>query len=423
MPPKEDPKLKLAASEKNSVVTNGSKDESVKSSQVAAKSTVAQKVINPNDLFAQAEGGAKTSHGTPPTVESAANASTTERPQDVDMEDATVRDKVGMSAKELERLFHEYGDQLIKGTQEVLQQAKGADAQSAQAINSTWSRVKKQFKPKLNTCLNRLVESIPNDPEDGVEQDTVHPRIDFGRDSDYDQAMQTQQALASERDDLQLQLEGYRQQVEHLKAAEADLFDQCKELEEKFSRAQVDLVPCQYKAGILETVTEFLKTDHTNVMDTLGQVMHKMRSLEKQIAEFESHEDAGRIAELESQLRNEQGANMKMRRTIAEHEKQLASGSAGAGKSLVECAQEIGFIRDASGKLLLGPPASRGFDYSKPYAYTNRTLDVLEMFAKNQSVHALPPLKTFLGDYKEDKISLPEFLKMFKRSWRRKKGI
>ncbi|KAH7716260.1 hypothetical protein AAVH_16311 [Aphelenchoides avenae] len=340
MPPKEDPKLKLAVSEKNGSVTNGSKDGSVKSGQVAAKHTDAQNVTNPKDLFSPAEGGAKTGHGTPPTKEAAASAPTAEGPEDTEMEDATLRDK-----------------------------------------------------------------------------------IDFGRDSDYDQAMQIQQALASERDDLQLQLEGYRQQVEHLKAAEADLFDQCKELEEKFSRAQVDLVPCQYKAGILETVTEFLKTDHTNVMDTLGQVMHKMRSLEKQIAEFESHEDAGRIAELESQLRNEQGANMKMRRTIAEHEKQLASGSAGAGKSLVECAQEIGFIRDASGKLLLGPPASRGFDYSKPYAYTNRTLDVLEMFAKNQSVHALPPLKTFLGDYKEDKISLPEFLKMFKRSWRRKKGI
>ncbi|KAH7720932.1 hypothetical protein AAVH_11570 [Aphelenchoides avenae] len=111
--------------------------------------------------------------------------------------------------------------------------------------------------------------------------------------------------------------------------------------------------------------------------------MRKMRSLEKQRAEFESHvcetdksvlqEDANRIAELESQLRNEQGANMKMRRAIADYEKELASGSGGATKSLVERAQEIGFFQDVSGKLFLGPPpASRGFDYTKPYTYTNR---------------------------------------------------
>ncbi|KAH7673199.1 hypothetical protein AAVH_42321 [Aphelenchoides avenae] len=110
--------------------------------------------------------------------------------------------------------------------------------------------------------------------------------------------------------------------------------------------------------------------------------MHKLRGLEKKVAEFESHvcptdkfalqKDADRIAELESQLRNEQGANMKMRRTIAEYEEQLAAGSAGAAKSLVERAREIGYVRDVTGKLFLGPPPGQGFDFSKPYSYANR---------------------------------------------------
>ncbi|KAH7706853.1 hypothetical protein AAVH_25916 [Aphelenchoides avenae] len=104
----------------------------------------------------------------------------------------------------------------------------------------------------------------------------------------------------------------------------------------------------------------------------------QFHSLKAQVADFENHvcsiddgvfqNDSARIAELESLLRSEKDANINLQRTIAEYE----SGSTGQRKSLVERAQEIGFVRDASGKLSLGSPASRGFDYSKPYTYINR---------------------------------------------------
>ncbi|KAH7720931.1 hypothetical protein AAVH_11569 [Aphelenchoides avenae] len=109
MPPKGDPKKQLTGGEGRSRGER-SKDGSVKSGQVAAKHTDAQNVTNPKDLFAPAEGGAKTGHGTPPTKEAAASAPTAEGPEDTEMEDATVKDKVSASAKELDKLFYEYGD-------------------------------------------------------------------------------------------------------------------------------------------------------------------------------------------------------------------------------------------------------------------------------------------------------------------------
>ncbi|KAH7711794.1 hypothetical protein AAVH_20889 [Aphelenchoides avenae] len=212
--------------------------------------------------------------------------------------------------------------------------------------------------------------------------DAGSAQIDFGRDSDYGQALQSQQALARERDELQLQLEAFQKQVEHLKASEADLYAKCTELQEKFSEAQKDLIANDCKLAILKSVTTFLGTDDANVVGTLAEFEKNFRGLEVKVAELESHEcttdnsvfqeDSSRIAYLELQLRSAQGTNVKLQRTNADYEKQLASSSGGLRKSLEERARDIGFTHDASGRLILGPPGSQGFDTSKPYVYTGR---------------------------------------------------
>ncbi|KAH7710723.1 hypothetical protein AAVH_21984 [Aphelenchoides avenae] len=156
-------------------------------------------------------------------------------------------------------------------------------------------------------------------------------QVDFGRDSDYGQALQAQQNLAKEKDDLQLQLEGFRKQVDDLKASEADLYAKCTELQEKFTNAQADLWVSKDKVDILDAVTKFLGTDDANV-------------------------DDARIKDLETQLRAAKDANVNLQRIVADQQKQITSGSGGAQQSLVERAREIGFIIDPSGNLQLGPP-------------------------------------------------------------------
>ncbi|KAH7712204.1 hypothetical protein AAVH_20467 [Aphelenchoides avenae] len=156
-------------------------------------------------------------------------------------------------------------------------------------------------------------------------------QVDFGRDSDYGQALQAQQNLAKEKDDLQLQLEGFQKQVDDLKASEADLYAKCTELQEKFANAQADLWVSKDKVDILDAVTKFLGTDDANV-------------------------DDARIKDLETQLRAAKDANVNLQRIVADQQKQITSGSGGAQQSLVERAREIGFIIDPSGNLQLGPP-------------------------------------------------------------------
>lgn len=99
--------------------------------------------------------------------------------------------------------------------------------------------------------------------------DVGSTQVDFGRDSDYGQALQAQQNLARKKDDLQLQLEGFRKQVDDLKASEDDLYAQCTELQGKFSNAQAALLASKDKFDILGAVTKFLGTDDANVVSKL----------------------------------------------------------------------------------------------------------------------------------------------------------
>ena len=52
-----------------------------------------------------------------------------------------------------------------------------------------------------------------------------------------------------------------------------------------------------------------------------------------------------------------------------------------------------------------------------PYSDSITAREVIELFARNQSVPAPPPLKVFFGDFKEDKMGLPEFLRMYKHRY------
>ncbi|KAH7698792.1 gagpol and env protein precursor, partial [Aphelenchoides avenae] len=246
-------------------------------------------------------------------------------------------------------------------------------------------------------------------------------QVDFGRDSDYGQALQAQQNLAKEKDDLQLQLEGFQKQVDDLKASEADLYAKCTELQEKFTNAQADLWVSKDKVDILDAVTKFLGTDDANVVSDLvaktnqhASVVATVSKLEDKVSKLERHDDA-RIKDLETQLRAAKDANVNLQRIVADQQKQITSGSGGAQQSLVERAREIGFVIDPSGNLQLGPPPRQVFDISQPYCYTSR--EVLEIVTRNQSVPAPPPLKVFLGEYKEDKMGLSEFLKMYKHRY------
>ena len=303
-------------------------------------------------------------HGTVPTAEAeraTAGASATGDEVDVDMEHATVKDKVNRSCDDLEKLFYAYGQQLVQTTQELLEQAKGIDAQSAEAINNSWIQVKKRFQPQLNRCLLNLVDSVPDDFEASPQAETAHPgmravafrdllenarsditgsleeltkwfathaedpaavksmadhklaaytqvynavldkmgrdilermadsgsvQVDFGRDSDYGQALEAQQALAKERDELQLQLEGFQKQVERLKVSEADLYVKCQDLQENFRRARDDLVASRDKVEILKAVTTFLGTDDTDVVGVLAHIQSKNRAPEAKVAEL-----------------------------------------------------------------------------------------------------------------------------------------
>ncbi|KAH7706852.1 hypothetical protein AAVH_25915 [Aphelenchoides avenae] len=145
MPSKEDPTKNRTGGAKQSGNGQEPTDESGRSTRSTAKSAEAQRTALATSDGGQvqpavaefsaktmAEDVGKTSHGAPPANEARARTST-EGSQDAEMEDTTVKDK---------------------------------------AMSSSWSKAKKQFQPKLNACLNRLVDSIPNDPEDSGEEDT-----------------------------------------------------------------------------------------------------------------------------------------------------------------------------------------------------------------------------------------------------------
>ncbi|KAH7725649.1 hypothetical protein AAVH_06831 [Aphelenchoides avenae] len=406
MPSNEDPKNRAAGGKNNVnpiVVGFGPPGTETDGTPAAAPGNEGNAPVPPNSVSSSADG----------------------TPMEVDP-NASVKDKVSHWAKEVEKLCYSYGDQLMQVTQEKLDSVRLGNPQLFKDTISSWGPVRKKVQPALNQYLVKLVEAVPDDVEPepalvGHKQaaytqiyDTVlgkmsrdicermaesgSAHIDFGRDSDYGQAMEAQQALAKDRDDLQLQLEGFQQQVADLKASEAYLQRQCTEMQEKFSGAQTDLLAYTDKVGILEAVTTFLGTTENDVVGVLAHIQLKYRNLEQQ-------DDSARIADLESQLQSAKTANVHLQRTVAEYEKQLVSSSGGSKQSLVERAREIGFFVDASGNLQLGPSPSKVFDVSRPYCYTNRT----------QSVPVPPPLKVFLGDYKEDKMGLSEFLRMYKR--------
>ncbi|KAH7699215.1 gagpol and env protein precursor, partial [Aphelenchoides avenae] len=229
-------------------------------------------------------------------------------------------------------------------------------------------------------------------------------QVDFGRDSDYGQALQAQQNLAKEKDDLQLQLEGFQKQVDDLKASEADLYAKCTELQEKFTNAQADLWVSKDKVDILDAVTKFLGTDDANVVSDLVAKTNQHASVVATVSKLEDKDDA-RIKDLETQLRAAKDANVNLQRIVADQQKQITSGSGGAQQSLVERAREIGFIIDPSGNLQLGPPPRQSLRH------------LTALLLHQQSVPPPPPLKVFLGEYKEDKMGLSEFLKMYKHRY------
>ncbi|KAH7719430.1 hypothetical protein AAVH_13104 [Aphelenchoides avenae] len=356
-------------------------------------------------------------------------SSASSAPMEVDLTKESIKDKVSSGAKAFEKLFYAYGDHLTQTTQEVLAKAKGVDAQSAKEISGSWSTVRKQMQPKLNQCLLNLVESVHDEVELEAVKETAHlgvrpvafrdlvenaradivqsleelvqwvitnaldpatlqsvaglkqeahtqvyDTVDFGRDSDYGQALQAQQNLARKKDDLQLQLEGFRKQVDDLKASEDDLYAQCTELQGKFSNAQAALLASKDKFDILGAVTKFLGTDDANVLI---------------VADQQKHNSSG-----------SGGTNGGAESKVTGHFKVPRSPSS-------RRARKIGFVVDPSGNLQLGPSPRQVFDISKPYSYTSR----------NQSIPAPPPLKVFLGDFKEDQMDPSEFLKMYKHRY------
>ncbi|KAH7711360.1 hypothetical protein AAVH_21309 [Aphelenchoides avenae] len=357
MPSKEAATKTHTGGDKDGGVTSGSGDGGNNSTRGTGKAADARPVA-PSAVpeAVQTVLFGNSSKATPPSNDGD-NATQGKQPTDVEMEDASVKDKVNHHVKEIEKLFYAYGEQLVQGTQAVLEQAKGVDAQSAKVIGSSWSQIRKKFQPQLNSCLLGIVDSIP----DGFEvppqpvREAIHPRVrvvafrdlvenartditgsledlikwfvahaddpaairsaatlkheacsqkynavldkmgrdilermadtgsgslDFGRDSDYGQALKTQEALAKDRDEMQLQLEGFQKQVEYLKASETELQAKCTELQDKFYRAQSDMLAMRDKTVILDAVTTFLGTDDQDVVGVLAQTKTKQRSLE-----------------------------------------------------------------------------------------------------------------------------------------------
>ncbi|KAH7726114.1 hypothetical protein AAVH_06302 [Aphelenchoides avenae] len=333
--PNEDPKKNRTAGGKDDGVTNGSADGGNNSTRSAGKATDARQVAPiavPEAVQTVLFGN--NSKATPPSKDGD-NATQGKKPTDVEVDDLSVKDKVNKHVQEIEKLFYAYGEQLVQGTQAVLAQATGAEAQSAKVISTSWSQ-------KYNAVLDKMGRDI-------LERmaDTGSGSIDFGRDSDYGQALKTQEALAKDRDEMQLQLEGFQKQVEELKAAEARLQDRCTGLQDMFHRAQSDMLAMRDKTVILDAVTTFLGTE-------------------------DQDEDGARIADLVSQLCKAKEANVNLQRTVADYEKQLSSGFGGTRKSLCARARKIGFVHVAAGRLILGPPPSQGFDASKQYTATVR---------------------------------------------------
>ncbi|KAH7710226.1 hypothetical protein AAVH_22497, partial [Aphelenchoides avenae] len=214
------------------------------------------------------------------------------------------------------------------------------------AVTSLASQKQEAYKRIYDTVLSQMSKAILD-----RMQEAKSTHMGFGRDSDYGEAMEAQQTLAKDRDDLLLQVEGYKKQVEHLKESDAEWYAKCTELQYKCMKTQKDLLASQNKVAILDAVTSLLGTDDANVVSEL--------------------DDSARIQDLERQLRAAQDANVKLQQIVADQQKQLPSGSGGARQSLVERARDIGFVFDSSGKLQLGPAPSQVFEISKPYCYTN----------------------------------------------------
>ncbi|KAH7723372.1 hypothetical protein AAVH_09088 [Aphelenchoides avenae] len=334
-------------------------------------------VVPGNDGFAS--GGT----GNPPNPEASSGVvppgssySTGGTPMEVDS-NASGKDKVTYWSKEVEKLCYAYGDQLMQVTQEKIDKLKLVDPQLVKDTVGSSGPIRKKVQPALNQCLAKLVDAVPEESELSLDLEGAHPAVRA--------------------------LEGFQKQVDHLKESEADLYQQCTELQEKLSRAQKDVLASNDEVGILDAVKALLGTDDVNVVGNLvakkkhhESLMDTIRNLEVKIADLESHD-------LERQLRAAQHANVNLQKLVADQQKKTPSGSGGAQQSLIERARDIGFVVDTSGNLQLGPPR-QVFETSKPYCYTSR----------NQAVPAPPPLKVFLGEYKEDKMGLSEFLKMYK---------
>ncbi|KAH7716372.1 hypothetical protein AAVH_16215 [Aphelenchoides avenae] len=213
--PNEDPKKNRTAGGKDDGVTNGSADGGNNSTRSAGKATDARQVAPiavPEAVQTVLFGN--NSKATPPSKDGD-NATQGKKPTDVEVDDLSVKDKVNKHVQEIEKLFYAYGEQLVQGTQAVLAQATGVDAQSAKVISTSWSQ-------KYNAVLDKMGRDI-------LERmaDTGSGSIDFGRDSDYGQALKTQEALAKDRDEMQLQLEGFQKQEDGARIA--DLVSQlCK---------------------------------------------------------------------------------------------------------------------------------------------------------------------------------------------------
>ncbi|KAH7693437.1 hypothetical protein AAVH_39527, partial [Aphelenchoides avenae] len=368
--PNEGPKKNRTAGGKDDGVTNGSADGSNNSARSTGKAVDAHQAA-PNALKEQNQVVlfGNNSKAMPPSKDGD-SATPGKQPTDVEMEDPSIKDKVNQHVQEIEKLFYAYGEQLVQGTQAVLEQAKGVDApevihprvrvvafrdlvENARAdITGSLEDLIKWFVAhaddpaairsaatlKHEACSQKYNAVLDKMGRDILERmaDTGSGSIDFGRDSDYGQALKTQEALAKDRDEMQLQLEGFQKQVEDLKSSETELQARCTELQDKFHRAQSDMLAIRDKAVILDAVTTFLGTEDQDVVGVLAHIKSKQRSLEAKLADYENdsasdssefQEEAARIADLESQLRKAKEANVNLQRTVADYEKRLASGS------------------------------------------------------------------------------------------------
>ncbi|KAH7702803.1 hypothetical protein AAVH_30034 [Aphelenchoides avenae] len=123
--PNEDPKKNRTAGGKDDGVTIGSADGGNNSARSTGKAVDAhQAAPNASKEPNQVVLFGNNSKAMPPSKDGD-SATPGKQPTDVEMEDPSIKDKVNQHVQEIEKLFYAYGEQLVQGTQAVLEQAKG----------------------------------------------------------------------------------------------------------------------------------------------------------------------------------------------------------------------------------------------------------------------------------------------------------